>query len=772
MACRKCRRASIFAAISGLGVVAGSGLVGRADTTATWDGTTNNWSSTAHWSSSPNYPNNGTPSGSLYDVVVGGGTVSLDVSPTIQTLQLSSGTIGNGSGTLTVNGLITWNSGVVNATSIAANGGIAFGNNTMFLETAALTNASGKTATIGASGSTTFYLESGATFTNAGTVMATNGAIADDGGIGTRTFNNNATLNVNDPVVTNVSNGIFTIGSGLVFNNSGSVTVQAGTLDVNAGGTASGSFTAQTGTTLSFGSTYTLSTASSLTGAGTVNFSGNETISTTSFNITGPENLLSGTLSFTVNDSFNSPLTWTSGSLSLASGVTAIAADGMALGNNSQFLVGGTLVNASGQTATLGASGQTTFYLENGATFTNSGTVTACNGSIADAGGAATRTLSNGGTFNVNDPIVAGVSNGIFAIGGSLVFNNTGSINVQVGTLGIGASYSGAPAGAITVSSGATLDVLSSFAQPAGITNNGAMNFSGSGDTCGRITGNGSLTISGGSLALNTGSGCSIASSLTIDTSTTLDLKNNDLIVHSGSLTTLTAEIALGYNGGTWTGSGLTSSAAAATQNTAIGIELNSNGSSALMTAFEGQTVTSTDILIKYTYFGDANLDGVVNGSDYTLIDNGFNNKLTGWRNGDFNYDGVVNGDDYTLIDNAFNTQGAKITSGPSEMIAADTPRKSPDRQAPCPNRVRCCCAWPRRFSYLAAVAADFAIGKIPATGFEPVTSGLGNQRSIQLSYAGPLFFNAIAGFMEEQVDGLRGLPMRENRPAFALVSG
>ena len=49
--------------------------------------------------------------------------------------------------------------------------------------------------------------------------------------------------------------------------------------------------------------------------------------------------------------------------------------------------------------------------------------------------------------------------------------------------------------------------------------------------------------------------------------------------------------------------------------------------------------------------------------------------------NGDFNYDGVINGDDYTLIDNAFNTQGSTTFAvdsvGPAEMIAADTARTS-----------------------------------------------------------------------------------------------
>ncbi len=149
-----------------------------------------------------------------------------------------------------------------------------------------------------------------------------------------------------------------------------------------------------------------------------------------------------------------------------------------------------------------------------------------------------------------------------------------------------------------------------------------------------------------------------------------LDLGGNDLIAHDGNPTQLTALIARGYNGGNWLGTGgLTSSAAAATSNTALGIELNSNGSGGTqVSTFDGQAVSSTDVLVKYTYFGDANLDGVVNGSDYTLIDNGFNNSLTGWHNGDFNYDGIVNGDDYTLIDNAFNTQSAPLAVATAQV--------------------------------------------------------------------------------------------------------
>jgi MYXO-CTERM domain-containing protein len=58
-----------------------------------------------------------------------------------------------------------------------------------------------------------------------------------------------------------------------------------------------------------------------------------------------------------------------------------------------------------------------------------------------------------------------------------------------------------------------------------------------------------------------------------------------------------------------------------------------------------------------HTYLGDANLDGYVDGDDYSLIDSGYGNHWTGWFNGDFNGDGLVDGDDYSLIDSSYGNQ-------------------------------------------------------------------------------------------------------------------
>ena len=42
-------------------------------------------------------------------------------------------------------------------------------------------------------------------------------------------------------------------------------------------------------------------------------------------------------------------------------------------------------------------------------------------------------------------------------------------------------------------------------------------------------------------------------------------------------------------------------------------------------TSFRGQAITATDVLVGYTYAGDANLSGFIDGDDYFRIDKGFN---------------------------------------------------------------------------------------------------------------------------------------------------
>ena len=88
---------------------------------------------------------------------------------------------------------------------------------------------------------------------------------------------------------------------------------------------------------------------------------------------------------------------------------------------------------------------------------------------------------------------------------------------------------------------------------------------------------------------------------------------------------------------------------------TTLGLSLASS------TTFDGQTVNSNDLLIKFTWYGDTNLDGQVDGSDYSRLDSAFISGTTGWYNGDLNYDGSLNGSDYTLIDNTIGTQEAVL---------------------------------------------------------------------------------------------------------------
>jgi hypothetical protein len=216
----------------------------------------------------------------------------------------------------------------------------------------------------------------------------------------------------------------------------------------------------------------------------------------------------------------------------------------------------------------------------------------------------------------------------------------------------------------------------------------------------------GGLTVLNGSAVVSASNASSnrsvvVTPALTIATAGKLDLNDNDLIYQTGSSYALSKSLPLiegylesGYNSGKWNGTtGIVSTTASSnsTHLTALGMMINDTGANSgnstgtpIYPNFDGEASTDTDILVKYTYYGDANLDGVVDGSDYSLIDNGYLNHLTGWFNGDFNYDGVIDGSDYTLIDNAFNQQGAAFNSiianqtsqigAPSESTAVPEP--------------------------------------------------------------------------------------------------
>jgi hypothetical protein len=70
------------------------------------------------------------------------------------------------------------------------------------------------------------------------------------------------------------------------------------------------------------------------------------------------------------------------------------------------------------------------------------------------------------------------------------------------------------------------------------------------------------------------------------------------------------------------------------------------------LTEFNGITVDDTTIVAKYTFVGDANLDGQVDALDYERIDLAIGNTgVFGVAQGDLNYDGVVDALDYEQVD-------------------------------------------------------------------------------------------------------------------------
>jgi len=134
-----------------------------------------------------------------------------------------------------------------------------------------------------------------------------------------------------------------------------------------------------------------------------------------------------------------------------------------------------------------------------------------------------------------------------------------------------------------------------------------------------------------------------------------------------------------------WNGKGITSSTAAAGDHMLVGLGVRNAvdaGSFAMptMTALEGVAVDSTATLVKYTYMGDVNLDGVVNQDDYDVMDyyqvfgTGGEAAGAGWWTGDLNGNGVIDQDDYDLADYGQVFQSGVLGQAQGIIVAPESP--------------------------------------------------------------------------------------------------
>jgi endonuclease/exonuclease/phosphatase family metal-dependent hydrolase len=155
-----------------------------------------------------------------------------------------------------------------------------------------------------------------------------------------------------------------------------------------------------------------------------------------------------------------------------------------------------------------------------------------------------------------------------------------------------------------------------------------------------------------------------------IGDSSKLDLADNDLIIQNGGseLSTIQAAATLGQNlaaGNTWTGNGLTSSAAAAGDANAgfeefvLAVALNGNLPSGSYSSWQAGSATlalgTNDVIVKYTFNGDFDLDGMVDDSDAGII-SAYYGTLSGvdFTDGDTDGNGTVDDNDIGFFDAVF----------------------------------------------------------------------------------------------------------------------
>jgi autotransporter-associated beta strand protein len=262
----------------------------------------------------------------------------------------------------------------------------------------------------------------------------------------------------------------------------------------------------------------------------------------------------------------------------------------------------------------------------------------------------------------------------------SLTSTTTIAVEEASNSLTISGNISGA--GGITL--GNTASALSNGTVVLSGTNNYAGGTTVTGGTL-VVAANGALAdggvaISGGLVQLATNTGLAQMTSLTISGNGVLDIGNNHVIIAYGASDPMSAIVGYlrsGFNGGAWNGPGIISSqipVANATSNSpqyGIGFSDggdNINGHSIVSGLASGQ------IELKYTLLGDANLDGTVNGADFSILAANFGQGYTNWDQGNFLFTPVINGTDFDALAANFGQgdSGADVGVSSADIAALD----------------------------------------------------------------------------------------------------
>jgi GH18 family chitinase len=157
------------------------------------------------------------------------------------------------------------------------------------------------------------------------------------------------------------------------------------------------------------------------------------------------------------------------------------------------------------------------------------------------------------------------------------------------------------------------------------------------------------------------------AASLSVDAGGKIDIKDKALVVDWTGASPIGS-----WNGTNYTGiSGMAKNGAIMSSMLGADMVIGVAEASSIMpftsgsqtAVWQGMTIDGSSVLVKRTYNGDANLDGVIDGDDFFAIDAhlGATGANARWHFGDFDRNGRIDTDDYFVLDTIYSRNRAPL---------------------------------------------------------------------------------------------------------------